>query len=78
MHGTFLHFTEAKNWHVRVLKRGCHNNSCIFGRNNLVKLVPFSQNVASKVKLDNNNHILEKDASEYCRCKQCGGRSIYL
>ena len=29
----FLHCTEAKNWYVRVPKRGCHDNFDIFWKN---------------------------------------------
>ena len=49
-----------------------------FGRNKSVKSLVFPWNVASNVKLDNNNHILVKSTSNYCHCKLCGGRSIYI
>ena len=49
-----------------------------FGRNKPAKSLAFPRNVAGNVKLDTKNHILVKDTSKYCRCKHCGGRSIYL
>ena len=49
-----------------------------FGRNKPAKSLAFPQNVASSVKLDTKNQILVKGISKYCRCKHCGGRSIYL
>ena len=49
-----------------------------FGRNKPAKSLAFPGNVTSNVKLDTKNHILVKGTSNYCRCKHCGGRSIYL
>ena len=49
-----------------------------FGRNKPAKSLAFPRNVASNVKLDTKNHSLAKGTSKYCRCKHCGGRSIYL
>ena len=49
-----------------------------FERNKPVRSMMFPQNVASNVKLDTKNYILVKGISKYCRCKHCGGRSIYL
>ena len=71
----FLDCTEAKNWYARVPKRGCLAS---FGRNKPAKSLAFPRNVASNVKLDTKNHIFVKGTSKYCRCKHCGGRSIYL
>ena len=49
-----------------------------FGRHKPAKSLAFPRNIASNVKLDTKNHILVKGSSKYCRCKYCGGRSIYL
>ena len=48
------------------------------GRNKPSRLLPYPKNVAETVKLDTQNHILVRGMSKYCRCKQCGRRSIYL
>ena len=49
-----------------------------FRRNKPAKSLAFPRNVASSVNLDTKNHILVKSTPKYCRCKHCGGRSIYL
>ena len=49
-----------------------------FGRNKPEKSLVFPRNVASSVTLDTKNHIFVKDTSQYCLCKHCDGRSIYL
>ena len=69
---------KEKNWNVRFPKRDCHDNFGIFWRDKPAKSLAFPRYVASNVKLDTENHILWKDATEYCCCKHCGGRSIHL
>ena len=49
-----------------------------FLRNKPAKSLAFPRNFASSVMLDTKNHILMKGRSKYCRCKHCGGRTIYL
>ena len=49
-----------------------------FGRYKPAMSLAFPRNIASNVKLDTKNHIFVKGSSKYCRCKYCGGRSIYL
>ena len=48
------------------------------GRNRPAKSLAFPQNVGSNMKLDIKNHIFLKGTSKFCRCKHCGGKSIYL
>ena len=75
--GTFSHWTEAKNWYVRVPKVVMTILGS-FGRNKSAKSLAFPRNVPSNVNLDTKNHILVKGTSKYCRCKHCNGRSIDL
>ena len=49
-----------------------------FGRNKPARSLAFPRNVGSNLKFDTKNHILVKGTSKYCRCKHCGGTSIYL
>ena len=74
----FLHCTEAKIGMLEFQREVVMAILVSFGRNKPAKSLAFSWNVASNVKLDTKNHILVKGASKYCRCKHCGGRSIYL
>ena len=49
-----------------------------FRRNRPAKSLAFPRKVASNVKLDTKNQIFVNGTSNYCRCKYCGGRSMYL
>ena len=74
----FSHCTEAKIGMLEFQREVGMIILAFFGRNKSAKSLAFPQNFASNVKLDTKSHILVKGTSKYCRCKHCGGRSIYL
>ena len=56
---TFSHWTEAKNWYVKVPKV-VMTILASYGRNKSAKSLAFPRNVPSNVNLDTKNHILVK------------------
>ena len=74
----FLHYAEAKIGMLEFQKEVAMTILASFGRNNPAKSLPFPRYVVSNVKLHTKIHILVKSTTKYCRCKHCGGRSIYF